>query len=150
MPALPTTTPDAMGELIDLIPQMSLLPGESDVTLKDLRDALILDLAPAGIVVPMIRTPEEAREAVEACRYPPEGQRGFGPMRNMFGMESMQEYFDVAAKQIMVFVQVEHIDAVHNLDAILATPGLDDTDYFFEGAKAAVDGAHALDDRGRA
>ena len=85
----------------------------------------ILDLAPAGIVVPMIRSAEEALQAVQACRYPPEGRRGFGPMRNMYGMDSMQEYLDVAAEQIMVFVQIEHVDAVRNLDAILATPGLD-------------------------
>ena len=46
-------------------------------------------------------------------------------MRNMYGMDSMKEYLDVAAEQVMVFAQVEHIDAVRNLDDILATPGLD-------------------------
>ena len=85
----------------------------------------IIDLAPAAIVVPMIRTADDALRAVQACRYPPEGERGFGPIRNMQGMGSMQEYLDVAAEQVMVFVQIEHIDAVRNLDAILATPGLD-------------------------
>ena len=80
----------------------------------------ILDLAPAAIVVPMVRTAEEARQAIRACRYPPDGERGFGPMRNMHGIGSMQEYLEVAAQQIMVFVQIEHIDAVHNLDGILA------------------------------
>ncbi len=38
-----------------------------------------LDMAPAGIVVPMIRSAEEAAAAVDACRYPPEGNRGFDP-----------------------------------------------------------------------
>jgi 2-keto-3-deoxy-L-rhamnonate aldolase RhmA len=85
----------------------------------------ILDMAPAGIIVPMIRSADEARQAVEACRYPPKGIRGFGPTRNMYGMDSMEEYLKVADEQIMVFVQIEHIDAVNDLDAILATPGLD-------------------------
>ena len=85
----------------------------------------VLDMAPAGIVVPMIRSAAEALQAVQACRYPPKGIRGFGPIRNMYGMESMQQYLAEADQQIMVFVQIEHIDAVRDLDAILATPGLD-------------------------
>ena len=85
----------------------------------------ILDMAPAGIVVPMVRSAEEARLAVQACRYPPEGIRGFGPIRNMYGLDSMADYLEIAAEQIMVIVQIEHIDAVRDLDAILATPGLD-------------------------
>ncbi len=85
----------------------------------------ILDMAPAGIVIPMIRSADEALQAVRACRYPPEGIRGFGPIRNMYNSASMSDYLESAASQILVFVQIEHIDAVHNLDAILATPGLD-------------------------
>ena len=85
----------------------------------------ILDLAPAGIVVPMVCSGEEAAKAVGACRYPPQGVRGFGPIRNMYGIETMEEYLAIASEQIMVFVQIEHIQAVHNLDEILATPGLD-------------------------
>lgn len=85
----------------------------------------ILDMAPAGIIVPMVRSGAEALKAVEACRYPPKGIRGFGPTRNMYGLDSMKEYLALADTQIMVFVQIEHIDAVNNIDAILATPGLD-------------------------
>ena len=81
--------------------------------------------APAAVVVPMIRSAAEARQAVEACKYPPEGNRGFGPMRNMFGIDSMEEYLRIAGDQIMIFVQIEHIDAVNDLDAILQVPGLD-------------------------
>ncbi len=85
----------------------------------------VLDMAPAGVVIPMIRSAAEARDAVAACRYPPEGIRGFGPIRNMYGIDSVGEYLAQAEDQTMVFVQVEHIDAVHDLDAILATSGLD-------------------------
>ena len=85
----------------------------------------IVDMCPAAIVVPMIRTAAEALKAVQACQYPPKGVRGFGPMRNMYGIDSMAEYLEVADEQILVFVQIDHIDAGNELDAILATPGLD-------------------------
>ena len=85
----------------------------------------VIDMAPAAIVVPMIRSAAEALKAVEACRYPPAGIRGFGPIRNMYGIESMLDYLEVADQQTLKFVQIEHIDAVRDLDAILATPGLD-------------------------
>ena len=85
----------------------------------------VLDLAPAGIVVPMVCSGKEAAKAVKACRYPPQGVRGFGPIRNMYGIDSTEEYLSIASQQIMVFVQVEHIEAVNNLDEILKTPGLD-------------------------
>src|SRR5580704_10680020 len=41
----------------------------------------VLDLGAAGVIVPMVLTAEDAREAVAACLYPPEGVRGFGPRR---------------------------------------------------------------------
>jgi 2-dehydro-3-deoxyglucarate aldolase/4-hydroxy-2-oxoheptanedioate aldolase len=85
----------------------------------------IVDMAPAAIVVPMIRTADEAMQAVQSVRYPPTGIRGFGPMRNMYGIDSMDDYLKIAPEQVMIFVQIEHIEAVRNLDAILATPGLD-------------------------
>ena len=83
------------------------------------------DLAPAGIIVPMIRSAEDARQAVQACRYPPHGIRGFGPVRNMFGKQSMAEYLEVARDELMVIAHIETIEAVREIDEILATPGLD-------------------------
>jgi 2-keto-3-deoxy-L-rhamnonate aldolase RhmA len=63
---------------------------------------------------------------VAACRYPPAGVRGFGPIRNMgHGRLEFDEYLEQAARQVMVIVQVEHVDAVEDLDALLDTPGLD-------------------------
>jgi 2-dehydro-3-deoxyglucarate aldolase/4-hydroxy-2-oxoheptanedioate aldolase len=84
-----------------------------------------LDMAPAGIIVPMIRSADEVLQAVLACKYPPRGVRGFGPIRNMYGKSSMLEYLETADDEIMVFAHVETIEAVRDLDAILATPGLD-------------------------
>src|SRR5258708_20706663 len=41
----------------------------------------VLDIGAAGVVVPMIRTVDDVRRAVAACRYPPDGIRGYGPRR---------------------------------------------------------------------
>ena len=41
----------------------------------------VLDIGAPGVVVPLIRTADDARLAVSACRYPPEGIRGYGPRR---------------------------------------------------------------------
>lgn len=86
----------------------------------------VLDLAPAAIIIPAVNSAEEARAAVRACRYPPQGVRGYGPRRGQrYGAVSQQEYLATADRQILVIVQIEHIDAVKNLEAILAVPGLD-------------------------
>ena len=86
----------------------------------------ILELAPAGIILPMVNTAEEAESAVKACKYPPNGARGFGPRRgNRYGNVDLATYIKEADKQTMVLIQIEHIEGVQNLDAIVATPGLD-------------------------
>jgi 2-keto-3-deoxy-L-rhamnonate aldolase RhmA len=85
----------------------------------------VLDMGADGIIVPMIHTAEEARAAVAACRYPPEGIRGFGPRRPAkFGQLRGPEFCRLANESIIVIVQIEHIDAVRNLNDILAVPGL--------------------------
>lgn len=77
-----------------------------------------LDLGASGVVVPMVSTPEDARLAAEACRYPPDGIRSFGPVRN---------YYATADKPIepLCFVMIETAEALRNLDAIAATKGID-------------------------
>jgi 2-keto-3-deoxy-L-rhamnonate aldolase RhmA len=86
----------------------------------------VLDLAPAGIIVPAVNSAEEAHSAVRACKYPPLGIRGYGPRRGQrYGAISQQEYLASADQDILVMVQIEHVLAVRNLDAILAVPGLD-------------------------
>ena len=85
----------------------------------------VLDIGVGGIIVPMVKTAEEARQAVAACRYPPEGIRGYGP-RRLYHYPSMtqQEFVKFANEEIIVIVQIEHIDAVNDLEEILAVPGL--------------------------
>jgi len=85
----------------------------------------VLDLGAAGVIIPLIRTAEEAQRAVAACRYPPDGIRGFGPRRpSGYGRSGGPELCQAANAAVLVNVQVEHIDAVLNVEAIAAVKGL--------------------------
>ena len=85
----------------------------------------VLDLAPAGIIIPMIKTADELNKAVAACRYPPVGVRGCGFRRAVeYGRMDMQEYLKKSADEPLIIAQIEHIEAVRNLDEILAVEQL--------------------------
>ena len=86
----------------------------------------ILEMGSDGIVFPMIRTAEEAKNAVAACTYPPKGIRGFGPRRaNDYGMINNEDYLGQVESNFWRIMQIEHIEAVKNLDEILAVDGVD-------------------------
>ena len=86
----------------------------------------ILDLAPAGIIIPFVNSAEEARAAVEACRYPLKGIRGCGVRRaNRYSQMAFPDYLKLSESEPMVIIQVEHVKAVQNLDEILKVPGID-------------------------
>lgn len=86
----------------------------------------IIDFGPAGIIVPMIMDAEDARRAVDAMRYPLTGSRGCGFRRCVgYGAEEIDPYWEVAKKEPLVILQIEHIVAVQNLDSILSVPGID-------------------------
>jgi 2-keto-3-deoxy-L-rhamnonate aldolase RhmA len=85
----------------------------------------VLDCGAGGVIVPMVRTADEARLAVSACLYPPEGVRGFGPRRpSHYGRLSGPSFCRQANEQVICILQIEHIDAVNNIDSILETPGV--------------------------
>lgn len=85
----------------------------------------VLDIGAAGVIVPLIRTADDVRQAVAACLYPPDGIRGFGPRRpSNYARLGGPEFCQAANEAIITIVQIEHIDAVNNLDEILAVPGL--------------------------
>ena len=86
----------------------------------------LLDLGADGIIFPMIRSAEDVRRAVAACRYPPAGNRGFGPRRAIrFGAYAGDSYPEEADASVLVIPQIEHIDAVEALDGILEVDGVD-------------------------
>lgn len=84
-----------------------------------------LDLAPDAVIVPMVNTPEAAEAAVAACRYPKTGIRGCGVRRaTRYGAEIFSDYVKRSESEPMVIIQIEHIDAVRNLDRILDVKGI--------------------------
>ena len=85
----------------------------------------VLDLAPAGIIIPMIKSADELKKAIALCRYPQTGVRGCGYRRAIrYGAMDLQEYFEKSKNEPLIIAQIEHIDAVRNLDEILAVEGL--------------------------
>ncbi len=85
----------------------------------------VLDLGCDGVIVPQIRTADEARQAVAATRYPPAGVRSVGIARaQQYGM-TLREYVQTANERVTVMLQIEHIDAAPNIDDILSVPGVD-------------------------
>ena len=81
-----------------------------------------LDYGAAGVIVPMVETPEQAAQAVAACRYAPVGVRSFGPMRY-----SLRKRADPTAmnNEARCFVMVETAAGLANVEKIAAVPGLD-------------------------
>jgi 4-hydroxy-2-oxoheptanedioate aldolase len=86
----------------------------------------VLDAGAWGVVVPMVKTREEAEAAVEAARYYPEGDRSVGGGRHAMSFGTTAEhYFRHANNEILLVLQIEHIRGVENADAILSVPGVD-------------------------
>lgn len=83
----------------------------------------VLDAGALGVIIPMVNSPAEARAAVHACRYAPAGGRSYGPVRA--GAIHGPDYFDRANDEIACIPMIETAAAVADIDAILATPGID-------------------------
>ena len=87
----------------------------------------VLDSGAAGVIVPMVNTREDAELAVKMAKYPPLGYRGVGLARAHAYGERFAEYVAAANDSTLLIVQIEHKDAVANIDAILDVPGIDGT-----------------------
>lgn len=82
-----------------------------------------LDAGALGVIVPMIRTADDVRRAVAACRYPPVGERSFGPTRA--AVSAGPDYFARANDLVACVPMLETREAIDSLDEILAVPGVD-------------------------
>lgn len=83
----------------------------------------VLDAGAYGVICPMVNTAEQAAEFVSYVRYPPLGQRSFGPTRANYAAGA--SYAAEANGEILAFAMVETAEAMSNLEAIVSTPGLD-------------------------
>lgn len=84
----------------------------------------VLDSGAKGLIIPMVKSPEEVKFALKASKYPPEGKRGVGLARAQNYGENFDEYNDWQKNNIEVIIQIEHIEAVNNLEKILSVEGI--------------------------
>ena len=84
-----------------------------------------LDTGAAGIIIPHVNSAEDAARAVHWSKYPPEGGRSVGFSRsNRYGTR-FQESVESANAETVVIAQVEHIDGIRAIEAILDVSGVD-------------------------
>lgn len=113
----------------------------------------VLDAGADGIIVPSVNSRQDAIKAVESVKYPPDGKRGVGLARAQNYGFGFEEYRDKKAQEIKLIVQIEHIQAINELEEIIKTDGIDGTfigpydlsgsmgkpgDYFSEDVKEAI------------
>jgi len=85
----------------------------------------VMDAGACGIVVPMVNSADEAIHAVASTHYAPQGNRGVGLARaQMFGA-GFSDYLGWQKEGPVVIVQIEHQDAVDQLESIFSVPGVD-------------------------
>lgn len=107
--------------LLPIVQALGLSSTPAFVRVNWLDPALIMravDLGAAGVVVPMVNTADAAASAVRAVRYPPDGIRSFGPVRSYYAVDGARE-------EPLCIAMIETAEAMANLEAIAATPGLD-------------------------
>jgi 2-dehydro-3-deoxyglucarate aldolase len=87
----------------------------------------VLDSGAAGVLVPMVNTKADAELAVKSAKYPPLGARGVGLARAQGYGQRFDEYVARANDDTLLIVQIEHEEAVRNIESILSVPGIDGT-----------------------
>lgn len=82
-----------------------------------------LDAGAHGVICPMINTPDQAAALVDAVRYPPLGNRSFGPTRA--NISAGPGYFAGANENVLAIAMIETDEGVQNVEAIARVPGID-------------------------
>ncbi len=86
----------------------------------------VIEMGVDGIIFPMIRSAEQANKLIAATLYPPYGNRGFGPMGAVdFGFNDAREYTHDTVDHLCRFIQIEHVDAVNDLEEIIKNEYID-------------------------
>lgn len=85
----------------------------------------VMDAGAHGVIVPMVMSAQDAELAVASVKYPKKGSRGIGLARAQGYGVRFDEYFEWQKENTIVIVQIEHIDAVTDIDAIFNVDGVD-------------------------
>ncbi len=85
----------------------------------------VMDAGAYGVIVPNVNSAQDAQAAVSAVKYPPQGTRGVGLYRAQGYGRDFEAYKKWLTQESVVIIQIEHIDAVNNIDAIFSVKGID-------------------------
>jgi len=119
-PMDPREALDILTAVDSKIPCVVRVPWNDEANIKK-----ALDIGATGIILPLVNTAEDARRAVGWCKYPPKGVRSVGVTRAQRFDLDFDAYMQRANEDIAVIVQIEHIEAVKNIEAILDVIGID-------------------------
>jgi len=114
-------------ELIRIISLKNVTPLVRLTCLDPNQIKRVMDAGAAGVIVPMVKTAEEAKMAVQAVKYPPEGIRSVGLARAQGYGTRFDEYAEAVNEKSIVIIQIEHVEAINNLETILRVDGVDGT-----------------------
>ncbi|MBN9051744.1 MAG: hydroxyacid aldolase [Rhizobiales bacterium] len=87
----------------------------------------VLDWGAEGVIMPMVNTVDDAKRFVAAAKFPPGGERSWGPHRaTMLGrMPDQKIYLREANRLTVTLAMIETREALDNVEAIAAVPGID-------------------------
>lgn len=101
------------------VPALVRVPSSEEWMIKR-----VLDTGAGGIIVPQVRSVDEVKRVVDACRYQPQGNRGYGP-RRAADYGSDEGYLETINKDLFVCVQIENTQALSKVESIVELEGLD-------------------------
>lgn len=86
----------------------------------------VLEMGVDGVIFPMVKNAEEANRLIASTLYPPYGDRGFGPMNAIdYGFKKSGDYVKNNHEEMCRFIQIEHKEAIEDLDEIMKNPYID-------------------------
>ena len=125
-------TEHSPGDPLTILLQLQCIagyPGVSAMVRPAANDAVLikrmLDAGAQTLLIPMVNSADDARAAVAATRYPPDGIRGVSALTRATQFGRVKGYFDGAASQLCTIAQIETRAALDALEDIAAVPGID-------------------------
>ena len=118
-------------DVLSFIPQLMALKDSSSapVVRPQWNDTVqikrLLDAGFYNFLIPFVQSAEEARAAVAATRYPPDGVRGLSVSQRNNRYGTVKDYFKIVNENIAVMVQIETTTAIAAIDEICAVNGVD-------------------------
>ena len=106
-------------ELCDVSPLVRITNNDPNLIKR------VLDAGSHGIIVPMVNSLADAQLAIQSAYYPPKGKRSFGLARAQRYGVGFKDYLERSKDETIIIVQIEHIDALNELEAILSLDEID-------------------------